>query len=304
VSPTTVTASESHCYYYSHTGRSAIYQIESGNRPESISEPIRQVMTEAVTINNVWLNWIANRLLCSLPWKFAETVLTTPTMDARRGRSGSSPTSTTTFVFDPNIGDGAWEAHAPAYGHLRSAIEHPGDKAPLAVHAGDATARCLLRVGGTVADARDVIAADGTPTPFDVYYTTNWKDGGSEELRKSWRRPRFIINNPEEDIELRVDAFRNYDSGAPYRSWVVGIDAFGRSFWRDLGAAAPEGDGFDWDDGTLWEGESRGSRIVRGGPLGVARSIQLRVTAIPVSLGKAWGVDAITLKFIQRRFTT
>jgi hypothetical protein len=304
VSPTTVTSSETHCYYYSPNGRGAVYQIESGNRPQSISEPIRQVVTETMTVNNVWLDWIANRLLCSLPWEFDDAPVTAPTMEGRRGRSGSTPTSTTTFTYDPGLGDGAWEAHRPAFGHLRNAVELPGDKAPLVVHAGDPVTRCLIRLGAMHTEATDYILADGTPSPFEVFYTTNWKDGGTEELRKSWRRPRFIINNPEVDIELRVDAFRNYDLGVPYRSWTVGVNSFGRSFWRELGAADPLPGGFDWDDGTLWEGETRGSRIVRGGPLGIARSVQLRITPIPASLGKSWGIDAVTLKFIQRRFTT
>jgi hypothetical protein len=30
----------------------------------------------------------------------------------------------------------------------------------------------------------------------------------------------------------------------------------------------------------------------------------LRITPTPAYLGRAWGVDAITLKYIQRRFTT
>jgi hypothetical protein len=306
VSPTTVTASESQCFYYSPTGRGAIYAIESGNRPVSISEPIRQVVSETMAVNNVWLSWIASRLLCSLPWEFTDIVPVEPAVDARHGRTGSNPTSTTTFTFDPSIGEGggAWEAHKPAFGHLRSAVELPGDKAPLVVHAGDATARCLLRIAALHSDATDIIHASGIPTPFEVFYATNWKDAGSEELRKSWRRPRFILNNPEEDIQLRLDAYRDYDSGTPYRSWTFGVDAFGRTFWRDLGAAAPEGDGFDWDDGTLWEGDTSGSRIIRGGPLGIARSIQLRITPTPAYLGRAWGVDAITLKYIQRRFTT
>jgi len=305
VSPTSVTSSESSCYYYSPAGRSAIFEIAGGNRPQSISEPIRQVMSETFTINNVWIDWISNRLFCQLPWEFASLVpAPARSMDSRHSRSGSSSNATTSFIFDPLLGEGAWEAHQPAVGHIRSVVELPGDKAPIAVHAGDPVARCLLRLGGLTSTAADIIHATGETTPFEAFYTTNWKDAGTEELRKSWRRPRFIINNPESDIILRVDAYRNYDPGAAYRSWTLGLDSFGRSFWRDLGAAAPEGDGFDWDDGTLWEGETRGSRIIRGGPLGVARSVQLRITATPDTLGKAWGVDAITLKIIQRRFTT
>ena len=215
-----------------------------------------------------------------------------------------SDTETTTFLFDLTIKEGgAWEAVRPARGSLCIVMERPGDRKPLGVMTGPTGEPCALILGVTE-EAADVIDEAGTIEPFLSYYTTNWKDGGMEELRKHWLRPRFIIRNPGEAVTLRVDAYRNYDNTSPYRSWTVGVASSGQTFWRDLGAADPRGDGFDWDDGSLWEGGVSGSAIVRGKALGIGRSLRLAITSIPEDRNKSWGIDAITLKYNERRFTT
>ena len=220
-----------------------------------ISEPIRLVVCEMTRDDNVWLNWVAQRLFCSLPW-LPNRFVTAGTGDLR---GTPSDTETTTFLFDLTIKEGgAWEAARPARGSLCIVMERPGDRKPLGVMTGPTGEPCVLILGVTE-EAADVIDEAGTIEPFLSYYTTNWKDGGMEELRKHWLRPRFIIRNPGEAVTLRVDAYRNYDNTSPYRSWTVRVASSGQTFWRDLGAADPRGDGFDWDDGSLWEGGVSGS---------------------------------------------
>lgn len=297
-SPTAIARSPSALYFYSGSGRGGIYGY-GGDEPVSISEPLRTVITGVIHHTNVWLGWVANRLLCNLPW-IASTTTASPI--------GTGNTSDTTmFAFDPEIGEGgAWEAHRPAQGSLGPIIEESdiSDDFPLAVLFRDPDDRaCLLRLG-SLSQAYDIHDALPTPLPFDVYYTTNWKDHGWPELRKSWRRPRFIIRNPTDPFSLRVESYRDYDTSAPRRIGILTIPASGRPFWRDLGAADPAGDGFDWDDGTLWAGSTEGSRIERGSSFGHCRALQLRISPTTNSLGKTWGVDAIILKVIARRFTT
>jgi hypothetical protein len=307
VAPTTVAASESVCYYYSPTGRSAVYVVVRAAAPESVSEPIRVVMSESTATDNIWLSWASNRLFVSMPWEFgalAPRVTPTGMDDPQPSPFGASSDKNTLFIYDATIGSGAWEAHTPAKGSIRTVVEIPGNKAPLGMLSDDNKNQCFMRFGGGSTDAVDMMDNPAVAYPFWTFYSTNWKDGGTEELRKSWRRPRFIVRNPAEALELRVDAFRDYDLATPYRSWVIGVSSRGKTFWRELGAADPAGDGFDWDDGSEWEGQTSGSRIVRGGPLGVARAIQLVITPIPTSEGKSWGIDALTLKYINRRFTT
>lgn len=309
-SPAALTSSADDCYYYSNAGRSGVYAFSGGQRPQRISENIRLVTSEVRNPHNIWLDWVSDRLFCSLPW--IPQVDLDGSGSSRSGMDRSTEpmgaptdTGTTTFLFDLTIKEGgAWEAVRPARGSLAGVLEMPGDKSPVAVHWGTPENSCLLRLG-TTNDAVDQIDQLPAPrTPFRAYYTTNWKNAGTEELRKHWLRPRFVVRNPDEAVTIRVAGFRNYDNTSPYRTWTMGVDSFGRAYWRDEGASAPQGDGFDWDDGTLWAGLSSGSRIIRGGPLGIARSIRLFFSVTPASEGRAWGIDAVTLKYIERRFTT
>lgn len=300
VSPASVTTSESSCFFYSSSGRGGVFVMSGSRAPVLISEPIRLVIGEMTRDDNVWLNWVAQRLFCSLPW-LPSRFVTSGTVDLL---GAPSDTETTTFLFDLTIKEGgAWEAARPARGSLSIIMERPGDRKPLGVMTGPTGEPCVLVLGVTE-EAADVIDEAGTIEPFLSYYTTNWKDGGMEELLKHWLRPRFIIRNPGEAVTLRVDAYRNYDNTSPYRSWTVGVASSGQTFWRDLGAADPRGDGFDWDDGSLWEGGVSGSAIVRGKALGIGRSLRLAITSIPEDRNKSWGIDAITLKYNERRFTT
>ena len=296
VSPASVTTSESSCFFYSASGRGGVFAMSGGRSPILISDPLRLVIADIEKDENVWLNWVSQRLFCSLPWLPARAAGTVGGI--------ASETQTTTFIFDMTIREGgAWEAYRPARGSLGIVMERPGDREPLAALTGDPAEACVLRLG-VPNEASDVISESGELEAFLSYYTTNWKDGGMEELRKHWLRPRFIIRNPGQAVTLRVDAYRNYDNTSPYRSWTVGVASSGQTFWRDLGAADPRGDGFDWDDGSLWEGGVSGSAIVRGKALGIGRSLRLAITSIPEDRNKSWGIDAITLKYNERRFTT
>jgi hypothetical protein len=311
VSPTTVTTSEDSCYYYSPAGRSAVFVIQGGARPESISEPIRLVMSQSVKVENVWLSWVSNRLFVNMPWVPERIV--PATFQAR----GASQRDTTTFVFDLFVKEGgAWEALKPARGGLRSMFELPASKVPFGVLAAAGTDHCVVQLGANTQDATDKLNPARDPEPFVAYYTTNWKDGGTEELRKHWLRPRFVVRNPQQDMQWLVRGYRNYDNTNQYRSWTMGITAGGQPFWRQNGASDP--DGFDWaptdvpvnGNGTVnppyanWAAQQDGSRIIRGQALGIARSIRLVFTPTPAYAGRGWGIDSMVLKHVDRRFTT
>jgi hypothetical protein len=155
--------------------------------------------------------------------------------------------------------------------------------------------------------------AKTTPVPFDVYYRTGWSYAGEPEQRKSWRRPRFIVRRGNEDVKIVVDTYWNYNDQAAKRSHVLDVitDQDG-TFWTLLGQADPSGRGADWGDGSLWNGALvSGSSIERAQPpiagqtgLGLARSVQLRFSTADSTAGKPWGIEAMTLKYINRMRTT
>lgn len=292
---TAVTASESAVYFYSEALGGGIYAYLGGQAPISIGENLRTVTDEVVNQEDVWLAWAGRRLWCSLPW----------TVD------GQFNDQSTVFVFDPQVGTGPWIAHRSAIGHVKCIIEGSDLQVgkPLAVICGCSGAAALVKLEERD-EASDLILEDLTASAFDAYYATGWQYAGWPERRKSWRRPRFIVEQPEEEVGIDLDTYFDYDEGAPLRSHTLLVQSEGTAFWRATGAL--ETGGFDWGDGTLWGASgANGSEIVRAtgktivlGGLGVNRAIQLRFSSNAAYAGKAWGINLITLKYILRRFTT
>lgn len=285
-----ITASETAVFFYSSAGRSGIYAYSGGTDVVHLSEKLRTAMEEVERVEDIWLGWVGRRLWTSVPWQ----------------PDGSENDRQSNFVFDPEVGRGAWVRHEAALGNLTLILANSDTQIgyPLGAIQG-ADAACLVRLEYQVA-AEDEILLDDIQTPFPSRYRTGWKDAGWIERLKSWRRPRFILRNPNSDVSVLVEAFYDYDVNTVIRSSQLTVDgpSGGGLFWRDLGAAAPEGDGWDWDDGTIWPAAAAGSQVRRGQPFGHSRALQLRFSVTPTTLGSSWGVDAIELKYLLRRFTT
>jgi hypothetical protein len=153
-----------------------------------------------------------------------------------------------------------------------------------------------------IVDAVDEIE-DGVLVPFDAEYRTGWQYAGMTELRKSWRRARFIITRQASDVDIVIDSFRDYDSVALERSGIISMTQVGDAFWSES-EGNPNPKGFDWDDGTKWQAKVDGTSVVRSPSFGIARALQLRFRTGPSTPGRAWGIDSVTLKYLARRFTT
>jgi len=243
----------------------------------------------------VWLGWVGRQLWMSLPWTGKDEVRVAP--------------QSTTFTFEPELGNGAWSTHRPAVGYTSVIVEGSDVEAayPLAAVVG-AQAAVLVRLD-YLDRAVDVILPD-TQSPFHARYVTGWKHAGFPERRKSWRRPRFIINQNPETVGIRFDTYKDYNETSPSRSHTIAVDTDGTIFWRLTGAL--EDGGFNWGDGTLWGGAGpEGAAVVRAQPpgagtggLGVNRAIQLHLFTDEKFAGRAWGIQEITLKYIMRKFTT
>jgi hypothetical protein len=301
-SPTAVASSPFGAFFYSASGRGDIY-LYQGGEPQRISERIEEPV-ESIAANryiDVFLGWASDRLMVALPW-IAEW---DPT-------GGSSSSGSSLFTWDPHSGEaGAWEMHRPAKGNIGPIIERSDSRTEpsLLVLYGSDVDPCLLQFA-SIDGAYDFIDDQATPIPFPTLYATNWKFADSPELRKHWMRPRFIIRIPPADFTLRVEVYRDYDESEPKRTFQLFISAEGEYYWRDLGFDDPSGTGFDWEPtspsgrGGLWSGAARGGRIIRGKSFGIARSVQLVFSTSPSSIGQQWGLDAVVLKHIDRRFTT
>jgi hypothetical protein len=284
-SPTAIARSETAVYFFSASQRGGIYAYD-GATPVELSVKIREVL-EAVSVSNytdVWLGWVGRRLWCSVPYD----------------ESGSADIQSC-FIFDPEVGNGAWVRHKGHVGNLTCIIEGSDIEAqyPLAVVDGTTGTSAVVRLD-YIEDAYDSIlkvedyairisdndgnllivnGVDDPPTyistsgsylhgvGFPTLYRTRWLHGGWPERRKSWRRPRFAVSQQDEAVVIDVKTSWNYEEGLARRDHSLGVTAQGATFWRAGGAVDPGG--FDWGDGSIWGASGAdGSELARSTPDG------------------------------------
>lgn len=300
-SPCAITRSESAVYYYSSADRGAIFAY-TGERPVEIGTNVRRATESLLVPELVWVGWIARKLWVTVPWNYAV---------------GATEDSSAVLVFDPTVGDGAWiyfDTKVGALGPLVFGSDVESQPSPLAVVRSDLTA-CVVRLDARE-DASDVIFPAGTlATPdeddivtgedediliggseFDVvafrtYYRTGWMGTEWPDRKKSWRRPGFVCRETGILHELQIRSYRDYEENIPSRQSKLVVTP------KSSGAVWGE---FDWGDGTTYGPGARGGTIKRGSSFGQARSISLRLEGLTPT--ERWGVDAIIMKVVMRRF--
>lgn len=175
---TAVTKSETTVFFFSASNKNGIYAY-GGAEATYISEKLRPAMSQITAFTNVFVSWANRKLYVAVPWKpvFAQ------------------PEPASLFIFDPDIGQGAWTMYSSPYGAVASVVDGSdiNSKFPLAAFWSTHTA-CML-ILDSVDDAYDEILTSGgvlTKQDFPAYYRTRWMHGGWPDVRKSWRRPMFI----------------------------------------------------------------------------------------------------------------
>ena len=200
-----------------------------------------------------------------------------------------------TFVYDPSLGQrGAWTKYQTADGYgvgvgtdfvtstgaTHHVMCHPSNPYVLKV---DLPTVYQDDVGAGAAD-------------FVSYYTTRWHDAGSVSSRKMWRRPDFVAKQTTVDTTLTMQVYHDWEESVVARTFQVALD--GSSDALIWAATAAEPDGVDgWGDAD-WGSSATGAVFARGSNLGLARSVQLKISS---SGGKPWGVNSITYKFNPRK---
>jgi hypothetical protein len=187
---------------------------------------------------------------------------------------------TKTFVYDPNVGSGAWTAYKTADGFgLVSPIDflkNSGDIEHVAIHPYQPY---LLKIDKRENGDQDNIA--GTNTPFESYFVTGWQDAKNVSAKKFWRRPEFVFRKGTQASTIQVFVYHDWDSYDPIKSFY-------------LSSPAGEDDG-NW---TGWGPPEFGANHVFADSLGLARSVKLKISN---TTGDPWAIYSIVYKFNPRK---
>lgn len=315
---TAVTRSETAVYFFSASDKGGIYAY-TGESPVYISENLRPAFEQMLAYENVFVSWAGRRLWVGVPW--AKNI-------------GSLADVTVAFVFNPDIGDGAWTMYGSSVGSISVVLDGSdvNAKFPLAALWSDKAA--VMVVLDRIEDSYDAIlepsvlgTSDGAYLStsngedigirgtelgevFESYYRTRWLHAGWPDRKKSWKRPTFIVRQVPQDMELIVEAYRDYNETTVHRTRTLHLRAVGNAYWTETGFAEANIGGFDWTEGGKddptgtgadWGPQQQGSVMARSGSMGLARAIQMRIRPAPHTLRK-WGVDGIVAKIVMRRF--
>lgn len=272
---TAMTRSETTAYFYSASSQGGVYAYQGGH-VVYISEALAPAFEETFVADNVFVSWAGRRLWVSVPWL--------------KG-AGTMEIPTTTFVYDPTIGNGAWTMYRSDLGAIGLVADNSDitSKYPLAAFWSTVTAVVLqlefidnaydfitdpsvLGTENSIPDNPDapfvvtgldeeiVITGDRfIGTSFDSYYRTKWIHGGWPDRKKSWRRPTFVCRQVLRDTDLIVETYRDYDETNVHRTRTLKVRTKGGAFWTEGGFDDPSGIGFDWTVDGLNDATGRGA---------------------------------------------
>lgn len=266
--------SENACFFMSWPqgifayGDTSLSEISGQLRPVFVDNEITRA-----AVSNVWLGWIRRRLWVSVP--------------RLEDNKPTATDATSAFVFDTEVGEGAWMQFKGSPRPPGPYMERPITDADIPLLAFSRNAPHALILDSRE-DPNDNVGT--TLTPYVTRITTGWIDAGAPTHRKSWRRADFIVNGLQQPTEIQVSVFHNYDGLNPQRQFTIAFDPAPKdALWNQ----------FSWNDGTKYMRGPSPTAIERGSTMGRAGTVRLRARGQD---GMRWGFQGVIVKFIPRRF--
>jgi hypothetical protein len=324
---TGITKSSQAVFFHSTFEGGGIFAY-TGGQPVLISEALRPAFEAMHAPHNVFVSWAGRRLWVAVPWHKDQGEKPDPTTlfvyDADVGNGSwtmyRSEYGAVATVLDGSDTEGRyplaafWSPSTAALVTLDFNLE-AYDALLLNQTIGVTPGTDPLDPPDYLVTGGDdeVIVGGGTfqGQEFASYYRTRWLHAGWPDRKKSWRRPTFICREVPQDTDLLVEVYRDYDEANIARSRTLHLRSGGGSYWSDTGFDSVDVPGFDWTElggadpsgrGADWGQAASGSRLIRGGSMGAAKAVQMKIQASGVSPRKKWGVDAIVAKIVMRRF--
>ena len=316
-------------FFHSTSDRGGIYAY-AGERPVEIGEQLRYALEQLLHPELIWVGWVGRKLWVTIPWTYTgptDNNVASFVYDPTIGNGGAwmyfmsqasslgpivSGSNTDTQIRPMGV---LRNPEVPCVVRLESnenTVDTVWEYSVLGFV--DPTAAGEEASGYIETSAGEEIILEGMPgvQPFETYYRTPWVTADWPTRKKSFRRPDFVCRTTGVDHNLQVRAYRDYEETQAKRQHTLYVPA---------GAPLPPGTNvpgqvaavwghFRWNDGTEWNqggtqpvlqgGQKVGASIRRGSSFGLCRALQLRVAgATPAA---RWGVDAIVLKIVMRRF--
>lgn len=267
-------------YFYDGKGIRDVFQ---NLRPVIYTAEINETALDELS-----MGYANKKLFVSLPTGLSNTVTTTydnagVTYDQEdRKYAGTSRTTkaTVSFVFNETVGkQGAWTVYRThdEYGYISPTTytDQDGKTHFVAAHPYQPYVFNF--------DVSELYTDNftGTATAYESYYLTPWLDAGNYVSKKFWRRPDFIVRRERTAVSLGVAVYHDWNSIQSVKSFSLSTPAV------DTSTISYEG----WNDPEL------GSDLVKADSLGLARSIQLKISD---SSGNPWCVNSVAYKYNPR----
>jgi len=332
-SPQVVTRNEVAVFFYSASDRGAIYAY-GGERPMEISEQLRYAMESLLHPELIWVGWVGRKLWVTLPWTYdgpTEDNVAVFVYDPSVGERGAwTYYMSQAGSLGPIVSGSNTDSQARPLGVLRS-LEVP---CVVRLEANDRAADRIWEsaVWGftdpnqsvnpsnpgfivTGLDEEIVMSGAAGDQAFETVYRTPWVTADWPSRKKSFRRPDFICRITGTDHNLQIRSYRDYEEMQAKRQHILTVPAgapLPPSSSAPPGQVAAVWGRFRWNDGTKWNqpgegpppltpgGQKQGASIRRGSSFGLCRALQLRVAGMTPAA--RWGIDAIVLKVVMRRF--
>lgn len=183
------------------------------------------------------------------------------------------------FVWDPELdaGNGAWTLYRwYTTGKNIQLLQRPG---PLGITHQFGVERNTTNWYTYVTPlGHDRVASGSVTTEFTAYYRTAWYTAGQPHIRKTWKRPEFIVrtgfNSDATTSIMTIAVYKDYNPSTVAKTLTIATGQSGAQFNPDVN--------------------------VRGSSLGTARAISMKIT-LPTDAQNiqeyAWYVSSLLLKF-------
>lgn len=273
-SPRSFAQSDVGVYFFSYPEGFQYYNGSSVKNIFNQLQPIIDLNFLDVTTKPVDVSWVNNRVWWAVPYSESGVAATKATVN---------------FVYDPSInaaGTYTMFQSSDSFGLVGGINYENSAGTSLGLF-------CHANIGRVVTvdnfeNQQDNL--DGTTSNFVTRYRTKWFDAGSYIQKKMFRRPDFVLKEPDSSTVITVDVYHNFDEAEGNQR---------RTFNLTL---VPDTTALVWNTGLwdtdVWGAGAASAVVVTGSNLGLARCVQLEFIG---QLGKRWGINSIGYKFQSRR---